>query len=157
MTQDDESEVAETATNEQLEVVIGYGTFITKWMFRGKQNVRTVTVKGYRRVFKKGVTWFPFVIPDENAEVKTLAFKVSKNDLKGMDGYEGYYHEPNDLYTRIKVQMVEDDGTDGEAWIYVPTDMTIERAHIDSSWTDEWIDVIKQDKEIVKRFPALLE
>jgi hypothetical protein len=142
--------------HEKLETIIGYGTFITRYMFSDKKNVRVVTVKGFKRVFNSKAAWYPFVLQDENASLKALAFEVTQRQMLSMDSYEGYFNKPEwDLYSRVKITMIDVDGKEKEAWIYKPTGLTIKKLNISSDWPDTWIDVMKKDSKIVEMFPAL--
>jgi hypothetical protein len=141
--------------------MVGYGTFITRRMFRPDSHPRVVTITGFRRVFNPRIAGFPFVLPDPCGSFKGIAFDVKTDDeLREKDRYESCRGDPTvdgeGLYFRMLANIIEADGTTTKAWIYVPTKMTRDRDNVtlDMDTEDKWIDVIK--RENVTEFPDLV-
>ena len=119
-------------------LMVGYGTFITRMMFRKDSNSRVVTVKGFRRVFDPHLAGFPFVLPDPASSFKGIVFDVKDaTELRSKDGYEGCHGDPlkddenAGLYYRAQTEIVDTDGVTKKAWIYVPSKRTREQYHVD--------------------------
>ena len=133
--------------------VVGYGTFITRGYWKDKSNVEVCKVIGFRRIFPQG-NWFPYVLPDPDSSFWALKFDVSRKELIQLDYYEGV---PSGLYKRTKTMIKLKNGTKKEAFIYVPTDQTIERENLNLAIdkNDRWKQEIRKYPEIVEKFPEL--
>lgn len=107
--------------------VFGYGTFITKQMYKGKQNVRAAYLPNYYRVYRPQ-DWFPYILMDDNSfrNVKSgfwgLLFYVTENELRHLDQYEG----EGSIYRRIRVDGLEKTGEETEFFVYYPMNHRIE-------------------------------
>ncbi|TXT60479.1 MAG: hypothetical protein BAJALOKI2v1_100025 [Promethearchaeota archaeon] len=135
--------------------VVGYGTFITRSLWKNKKNVQVCKVMGYKRIFPEG-NWFPYVLPSETSSFWALKFDVNEEELKQLDYYEGVHA---DLYKREKTQVELKNGELIKAFIYVPTEKTIESQDLseDMDNIDRWQEEIKAHPEIVEKFPELVE
>jgi gamma-glutamylcyclotransferase (GGCT)/AIG2-like uncharacterized protein YtfP len=134
--------------------VIGYGTFITRNLWKDKRNVEVCKVKGYKRIFPEG-NWFPYVLPSESSSFWALKFEVNEEELKQLDYYEGVHAG---LYKRVKTKVELKNGEEIEAYIYVPTEKTIESQNLseDMDKIDRWQEEIKEHPEILEKFPELV-
>lgn len=64
---------------------------------------------------------YPALVKDEAAKAPIQGFLVETEDLKRLDGYEGYRADGTGLYDRMKVTVATlVDGTSNpeEAWVY---------------------------------------
>ena len=134
--------------------IVGYGTFITRGYWKDKSNVEVCKVIGFRRILSEG-NWFPYVLPDKNSSFWALKFDVSENELKKLDYYEGV---PAGLYKRIKIDIQLKNGTKHEAFIYVPTEKTIQQQDLSLKMDkkDKWREEIRNHPNILQKFPELL-
>ncbi|TFF90560.1 MAG: gamma-glutamylcyclotransferase [Promethearchaeota archaeon] len=137
----------------ELISVVGYGTFITRGHWKDKKNVEVCKVIGYRRIFPKG-NWFPYIIPSKGDSFWALKFDVNAQQLKHLDYYEGVQAG---LYKRVKTKIQLKNGETSEAYVYVPTQQTIESQNLslEIDKTDRWKEEIKQHPEVIQRFPEL--
>jgi gamma-glutamylcyclotransferase (GGCT)/AIG2-like uncharacterized protein YtfP len=135
--------------------VVGYGTFITRETWKNKSNVKVCKVTGFRRVLPQG-NWFPYILPDEDSSFWALKFDVNEEELKQLDYYEGV---PAGLYKRITITIQLKNGTEKEAFIYVPTEKTIQQQNLSLNMDkdDKWKYEIKKHSKIVEKFPELLK
>jgi len=133
--------------------VVGYGTFITRGIWKNKQKVEPCFVKGYKRILPPG-NWFPFVLKCENNSFWALKFEINENELRELDFYEGV---ELGLFERQKIPIYLKNGKEDQAYIYLPTQKTINQFKLDLKCDDKdlWKEVIKKDKEIINRFPEL--
>ncbi len=138
----------------KLFTIVGYGTFITKHHWRKKSKVEVCKVLNFRRIFPKGY-WFPYVLPCKGSSFWALKFDVNEDSLQELDYYEGVSSK---LFKRTKIQIYLRDGHEENAFIYIPTDQTInsENLTLDIDEDDRWKEEIKKFPEIVKKFPELL-
>ena len=134
--------------------VVGYGTFITKGHWKDKDNVEVCVVKNFVRIFPKG-NWFPFILPEKGNSFKALKFDVREGELNALDQYEGV---SADLYDRVETQVILKNNEKINAFIYVPTQKTIEsqKLTLELDKNDRWREEIKKFPEIVKKFPELI-
>jgi len=134
--------------------VVGYGTFITEGYWKDKENVETCIVKDFVRIYPKA-NWFPFILPAKGNSFKALKFDVEKGQLHALDLYEGV---SADLYDRVKIQVFIKNDNKINAFIYVPTQKTIESQGLtpEMDKNDRWREKIKKFPEIVKKFPELI-
>ncbi|MEJ2248527.1 MAG: gamma-glutamylcyclotransferase [Candidatus Lokiarchaeota archaeon] len=137
----------------RLYSVVGYGTFITRGYWKEKENVEVCQVNGYRRIFPRG-NWFPYVLPSEGDSFWALKFDVNSQQLEQLDYYEGV---KAGLYKRVKTEIMLKNEEKSEAFIYVPTEATIESQNLalESDEEDQWKEEIKKVPEIVEKFPKL--
>jgi gamma-glutamylcyclotransferase (GGCT)/AIG2-like uncharacterized protein YtfP len=133
---------------------VGYGTFITKGHWKDKENVETCIVKDFIRIYPK-TNWFPFILPAKGNSFKALKFDVEKGQLNALDLYEGV---SANLYDRVETQVFLKNNDKINAFIYVPTQETIESQGLtpEMDKNDSWKEEIKKIPEIVKKFPELI-
>ncbi len=151
--------------NGEMQKVIGYGTFITHGVYKEKENVQPVIVKGYRRVFEKRRMRYPFVLEDQESSFVGLSFDIQKDYLRGLDSYECCdRQDPNNsngngLYYRKEINAETTDGVEITAWIYIPTNRTIKRGRLslDIDDKDSWREIIKVHCDGMKDFPVLVQ
>jgi gamma-glutamylcyclotransferase (GGCT)/AIG2-like uncharacterized protein YtfP len=134
--------------------VIGYGTFITKSHWKGKINVEVCKVSNFIRIFPKG-HWFPFVLSLKNTSFWALKFEVNEEQLKELDYYEGVH---NGLFERCKTEIILKNNKKLNAFIYVPTQETINSLKLkpELDGEDRWKEEIKKNSEVVLKFPELI-
>ncbi|MBD3197718.1 MAG: hypothetical protein GF317_21885 [Candidatus Lokiarchaeota archaeon] len=135
--------------------VVGYGTFITKKLWKNKRNVEVCKVLNFTRIFPKE-NWFPYVLPKKGESFWGLLFDVTSSELKELDYYEGV---DSGLYKRVTTVVKTKDKEDKKAFIYVPTEHTINRANLslEIDTNDRWKEEIKKSQEIVDKFPELVK
>ena len=133
---------------------MGYGTFITKGHWKDKENVETCIVKDFVRIYPKS-NWYPFILPAKGNSFKALKFDVEKGQLNALDLYEGV---SADLYDRVETHVFLKNNDKINAFIYVPTQKTIESQGLtpEMDKIDRWREEIKKFPEIVKQFPELV-
>jgi gamma-glutamylcyclotransferase (GGCT)/AIG2-like uncharacterized protein YtfP len=141
------------STRFNLISIIGYGTFITRNLWEDKKNVEVCTVKNFTRIYPKN-SWFPYALRSKGS-FKALKFDVSEQELETFDHIEGVV---GGLFKRVKTEIYLKNDRISSAFIYVPTDKTIESQNLslELDKTDRWIEEIKKCHEIVKRFPELI-
>lgn len=134
--------------------VIGYGTFITRGLWKNKQNVVACLIKDYIRIFLED-DWYPYAIPLTGASFYALKFDVSEVDLKILDYYEGV---PDGIFKRVKIEVLLKNDIKIEAFIYLPTDNIIKSYNLSPELDrfDRWKEKIKKIPEIGEKFPELL-
>ncbi|MFW9887188.1 MAG: gamma-glutamylcyclotransferase family protein [Candidatus Thorarchaeota archaeon] len=146
------------SSNSSKKWLVGYGTFITRGIWKRYPSCRVCRVPGLRRVYDPKMAWFPFAIVDEQAEMLAVCFLVDEDSLEAFDRYEGV---GQGLYERVKREVLvkEDDGTWGfrDAWIYLPTSDTMKHPlfpwkDTDDRWFQEQIRVLA---ELQDSFPEL--
>ncbi len=139
---------------DDLISVVGYGTFITRELWKEMKNVEPCLVKNHARIFPKG-NWFPYVLPKEGASFWALKFDANEPQLKQLDYYEGV---EAGLYERVLIPIIVKSGESKRAYIYIPTRQTIERQGLSPSMDpeDRWKEEIKKKPEIVAKFPELI-
>ncbi|MHA1688673.1 MAG: gamma-glutamylcyclotransferase family protein [Promethearchaeota archaeon] len=140
--------------DEELISVIGYGTFLTKGLWKNKKNVEPCLVKDHVRILPEG-KWYPFVLEKKGESFWALKFSVSKEELKQLDYYEGV---DAGLYKRVLITVTLKNGKKTSAYIYVPTETTIKRCGLDPSIDkqDRWKEELKKNPELIKEFPELI-
>ena len=134
--------------------IVGYGTFITKGHWKDQDNVEVCVVKDFVRILPRG-NWFPYVLPAKGSSFTALKFDVRKGQLKTLDQYEGVSVE---LYDRVKTQVILKNNEMINAFIYVPTQKTIESQNLtpELDKNDRWREEIKKFPEVVMLFPELI-
>jgi len=147
-----------TSNNKQknkLYSIIGYGTFITRGYWKDKQNVEICLVQNYARVLPDG-SWFPYVLKSEESSFWALKFDVNKQQLKGLDDYEGV---PSNLFERIEIDVILKNKDLISAFLYIPTKQTIisQKLSLKQDNYDNWKEEIKKHPEIVDNFPELVK
>lgn len=142
-----------------MHLVFGYGTFITKQVYKDKEKVRPAYLPDYFRVYRPQ-DWFPYVLRDDDShpEVKSgfwgLLFKVNDEELRNLDIYEG----EGRLYRRIKANGLEKNGDEAEFYIYYPMDSTIREMNLHQyvSSGDLWRQkIIDEHPGIIQDYPQL--
>ncbi|MBD3352412.1 MAG: hypothetical protein GF364_13070 [Candidatus Lokiarchaeota archaeon] len=142
-------------------LVFGYGTFITKKIYKDKNNVQPAYLPRYFRVYRPR-DWFPYVIKssdcNDSVDFKPgfwgLVFQVNKSELTELDLYEG----EGSLYKRISEQFLLPDGSKIDAFLYYPMKNTIRRYNLmdyirlGDLWRKK---IIEEHPDIVKEFPQL--
>ena len=133
--------------------IIGYGTFITRNLWKDKKNVEVCTVKNYTRIYPKN-SWFPYVLQSKGS-FKALKFDVNEAELENLDRIEGVFEG---LFKRVKTEISLKNDRKSSAFIYVPTDKTIQSHNLvlELDKTDRWKEEIKKHPEIVNNFPELI-
>ncbi|MHA2289374.1 MAG: gamma-glutamylcyclotransferase family protein [Promethearchaeota archaeon] len=144
---------ANNSISSNLISIIGYGTFITRNLWKDKANVEVCLIKNFRRIFPKG-TWFPYALRSKGS-FKALKFDVTKEELKILDQIEGVYEG---LFERIIVDIYLENDIKSSAFMYVPTDETIksQKLSLELDKFDRWKEEIKKSPEVVRFFPKLL-
>ncbi len=84
-----------------------------------------------------------------------LKFDVEKDQLDDLDQYEGV---SADLFKRVKTRVLLKNGKTIQAFIYIPTEKSIESQNLtfELDKKDRWKEEIKKFPEIVKQFPELI-
>ena len=141
------------STGFKLIPIIGYGTFITRNLWKDKKNVEVCTVKNFTRIYPKN-SWFPYVLQSKSS-FKALKFDVNETELENLDRIEGVFEG---LFKRVKTEISLKNDRKLSAFIYVPTDKTIQSQNLflELDKTDQWKEEIKKHPEIVKNFPELI-
>jgi gamma-glutamylcyclotransferase (GGCT)/AIG2-like uncharacterized protein YtfP len=138
----------------ELFSVVGYGTFITRNYWKDKENVEVCKVMDFRRIFPKG-NWFPYALPSNGDSFWALKFDVDLQQLERLDYYEGVQAG---LYKRVKTEIFLKNKEKTKAFIYVPTQDTIEsqKLSLEIDKEDRWKEEIKKNPEVVEKFPELV-
>ncbi len=133
--------------------VIGYGTFITRGLWKDKFNVEVCTVINFTRIFPRN-SWFPYVLQSKGS-FKALKFDVNEQELETFDRIEGVFEG---LFKRVNTEIYLKNDRKSSAFIYVPTDKTIKSQNLllELDKTDQWKEEIKKCFEIVNKFPELI-
>jgi gamma-glutamylcyclotransferase (GGCT)/AIG2-like uncharacterized protein YtfP len=134
--------------------VIGYGTFISRGIWRTKKNVEVCVVKDYVRIYPEGY-WYPFILPSEGSSFYALKFEVTKEELGQLDLYEGV---SEDYFRREIIEVYLKNNEKVQAYIYLPTDQLIIKYNLSVNLDemDRWREEIKKDPEIIEKFPELI-
>ena len=134
--------------------IVGYGTFITKGYWKDKIDVKTCLVKDYIRIFPEG-NWFPYALHYKGGSFWALKFDVSEKELDDLDQYEGVSAK---LFKRVETQVILKNDEEICAYIYVPTEETIELQKLSHEMDkiDRWKEEIKKNPDIAKKFPELI-
>lgn len=145
--------IVNNSTGFKLISIIGYGTFITRNLWKDKKNVEVCTVKNYTRIYPKN-SWFPYVL-QSRASFKALKFDVNEQELETLDQIEGVFEG---LFKRVNTEIYLKNNRKSSAFIYVPTDKTIKSQNLflELDKTDQWKEEIKKCSEIVNEFPELI-
>ena len=132
--------------------VIGYGTFITRGLWKDKFNVEVCTVINFTRIFPRN-NWFPYALKSAGS-FKALKFAVTKEEIKLLDEIEGV---DSGLFKRVMVDILLKNNRSSSAFMYVPTEETIvsQKLTLESDKIDRWKEEIKKIPEIVRKFPDL--
>lgn len=141
------------SSDSNLVSIIGYGTFITRNLWKDKFNVEVCLVKNFTRVFPKN-SWFPYALPSKNS-FWTLKFDVNQQELELLDSIEGVF---DDLFERIITEVYLKNNRILSAYIYIPTKKTIasQKLSLELDKTDRWKEEIKKYPAIVEKFPELV-
>ncbi len=145
---------------EDIDLIVGYGTFITNKMFKFSKDVKICFVPKCRRIYITS-EHFPFALDDPSNEgFFALLFKVEHKEFKRLDYYEGV---DAGLFYRKKVSiLVKKDLTNyvkKRAFIYLPTEQSISDHNLtlDCDKEDGWIEKIRAIPDVCEKFPELLE
>ena len=132
--------------------VIGYGTFITRGLWKDKFNVEVCTVINFTRIFPRN-NWFPYALKSAGS-FKALKFAVTKEEIYFLDKIEGV---DNGLFKRVMVDILLKNNRPSSAFMYVPTEETIvsQKLTLESDKIDRWKEELKKIPEIVRNFPDL--
>jgi len=141
-------------SSPNLNSVIGYGTFITRGLWKGKQKVAVCLVKNYIRILPEG-SWFPYALPFNGVSFYALKFDVESEELKNLDYYEGIHYR---FFERVKIKAYLKTNKEIEAFIYTPTKETIKTQNLSPKLdrNDKWKEKLKEIPEIREKFPELL-
>ena len=133
--------------------IIGYGTFITRNLWKDKANVEVCLVMNFTRIYPKG-SWFPYALRS-NGSFKALKFDVNEQELEILDQIEGVFEG---LFKRVNTEIYLKNHRKSSAFIYMPTDKTIksQKLSLELDKKDRWKEEIKKYTEIVKKFPKLI-
>lgn len=139
--------------SDDLVSVIGYGTFITRGIWKDKKNVEVCFIKDYIRIFPRR-SWFPYVLPCRGGSFYALKFDVTKQELKNLDKYEGVYEN---YFKLEEVEGYKKDNQLFKAYIYLPTEDTIKelKLSVELDKNDNWKEEIKKFPEVLNKFPEL--
>jgi gamma-glutamylcyclotransferase (GGCT)/AIG2-like uncharacterized protein YtfP len=145
--------IVNNSTGFKLISIIGYGTFITRNLWKDKKNVEVCTVKNFARIYPKN-SWFPYVLQSKGS-FKALKFDVNEQELEILDRIEGVFEG---LFKRVNTEIYLKNNQEASAFIYVPTDKTIKSQNLflELDKTDQWKEEIKKYSEIVNKFPELI-
>ncbi len=145
--------IVNNSTGFKLISIIGYGTFITRNLWKDKKNVEVCTVKNFTRIYPKN-SWFPYVLRSKGS-FKALKFDVNEQELETLDRIEGVFEG---LFKRVNTEIYLKNDQKASAFIYVPTDKTIKSQNLflELDKTDQWKEEIKKYSEIVNKFPELI-
>ncbi|MFX0019634.1 MAG: gamma-glutamylcyclotransferase family protein [Promethearchaeota archaeon] len=134
--------------------VIGYGTFISRGIWRTKRNVEVCLIEGYIRIYPEGF-WYPCVLPSERSSFYALKFDVTKEELRYLDFYEGV---SENYFKREIIEVYLKNNEKVQAYIYLPTDQLITKykLSVNLDEKDRWKEEIKKDSEIIEKFPELI-
>ena len=145
--------IVNNSTGFKLISIIGYGTFITRNLWKDKKNVEVCTVKNFTRIYPKN-SWFPYVLRSKGS-FKALKFDVNEQELETLDQIEGVFEG---LFKRVNTEIYLKNDQKTSAFIYVPTDKTIKSQNLflELDKTDQWKEEIKKYSEIVNKFPELI-
>ena len=141
------------SVDSNLVSIIGYGTFITRNLWKDKFNVEICLVKNFTRVFPKN-SWFPYALPSNNS-FWALKFDVNQQELELLDSIEGVF---DDLFERLITEVYLKNNKIFSAYIYIPTKKTIasQKLSLELDKNDQWKEEIKKYPEIVEKFPKLV-
>jgi len=144
--------IANNSTGFNLISIIGYGTFITRNLWKDKKNVEVCTVKNFTRIYPNN-SWFPYALRS-NGSFKALKFDVNKQELETLDRIEGV---SEGLFDRVNAEIFLKNNRKSSAFIYVPTDKTIklQNLSLELDKIDRWEEEIKKIPKIVGNFPTL--
>lgn len=133
--------------------IVGYGTFITRMLWKDKANVEVCLVKNFTRIYPRG-SWFPYALKS-NSSFKALKFDIKEQELETLDIIEGV---TNSLFKRVKIEILLNDNRSSSAFMYIPTEETImaQNLSLKLDKIDRWKDEIKKFPEIVRKFPKLI-
>lgn len=136
-----------------LSSIIGYGTFITRSLWKGKANIEVCIVKNFTRIYPKG-SWFPYALRS-NGSFKALKFDVNKQELGTLDRIEGVFEE---LFERVYAEIYLKDNIKSSALIYIPTVKTIKSQNLslELDKIDRWKEEILKCPEVINKFPELI-
>jgi gamma-glutamylcyclotransferase (GGCT)/AIG2-like uncharacterized protein YtfP len=139
-------------SDSNLQPIIGYGTFITRGLWKNKINVEVCTVNNFTRIYPKG-SWFPYALKSAGS-FKALKFAVPKEEIKLLDEIEGV---DSGLFKRVMVDILLKNNQSSSAFMYIPTEETIvsQKLTLESDKIDRWKEEIKKIPEIVRNFPDL--
>ena len=145
--------IVNNSTGLKLISIIGYGTFITRNLWKDKKNVEVCTVKNFTRIYPKN-SWFPYVL-QSTGSFKALKFDVNEQELGTLDRIEGVFEG---LFKRVNTEIYLKNNQRSSAFIYVPTDKTVKSQNLslELDKTDQWKEEIKKCSEIVNKFPELI-
>ena len=141
------------STSFNLISIIGYGTFITRNLWKDKANVEVCLVQNFARIYPKG-NWFPYALRS-NGSFKALKFDVNKQELETLDLIEGVNEG---FFERVSTEIYLKNNVKSIAFIFIPTENTIisQKLTLEIDKTDRWKEEIKKCSEIVNRFPELI-
>ena len=145
---------------ENVDLIVGYGTFITNKMFKFTKDVKICFVPKCRRIYITS-EHFPFALEDPSKDgFFALLFKVEHKEFKRLDFYEGV---DAGLFYRKKISILVKKDLNNyikkQAFIYLPTEQSISdhKLTLDCDKEDGWIEKIRVNPEVCEKFPELLE
>ncbi|GAI96159.1 unnamed protein product [marine sediment metagenome] len=140
--------------SQPLTTLVAYGTFITNNLWKNYENVEVCLVKNYRRILPPE-NWFPYVLPDINAQFWGLKFEVNFDQLNQLDKFEGL--DMGFFYRKI-IKILLMNNSEIMVEIYIPTEKIIELENLslDLDIEDRWKLEIKKHPDIIKQFPLLI-
>ncbi|NVM18303.1 MAG: gamma-glutamylcyclotransferase [Candidatus Lokiarchaeota archaeon] len=145
--------IVNNSTGFNLTSIIGYGTFITRNLWKDKANVEICRVNNFTRIYPNN-SWFPYALRS-NGSFKALKFDVKKQELETLDRIEGV---SEGLFERLTADIYLKDNMKSSAFIYVPTDTTIKSQNLslELDKTDRWKEEILKCPEVIDKFPELI-
>ena len=133
--------------------IVGYGTFITRNLWKDKVNVEVCTVINFTRIYPEG-NWFPYALRS-NSSFKALKFDVTKQELDTLDLIEGV---SEGLFERVSTEILLKNNTRSSAFIYIPTKKTISSQNLTLiiDERDRWKEEIRKNTEVIMKYPELI-
>lgn len=147
-------------SEEIIDSIVGYGTFITNKMFKLSNDVKVCFVSGFRRIYISSAH-FPFALRDpSNSGFYALLFRVKHGEFSRLDDYEGV---SAGLFSRDQITILvkgeKNDYSKQKAFIYLPTERTIAEYNlsVDLDKEDKWLKKIRAISEVCEKYPELFE
>ncbi len=141
------------STSFNLISIVGYGTFITRNLWKDKANVEVCLVTNFTRIYPNN-SWFPYVLRSKGS-FKALKFDVNKQELETLDLIEGV---KEGLFERVNTEIYLKNNKKSFAFIFIPTIKTIKSQNLslELDKKDRWKEEILKSAEIINKFPELV-
>jgi len=118
--------ISNEENGENVDLIVGYGTFITNKMFKLTKDVKVCFVPKCRRIYIPS-EHFPFALEDPSKDgFFALLFKVEHKEFKRLDFYEGvdaglFYRKEISILVKKDIKTYDKE----KAFIYLPTEQSI--------------------------------